>query len=392
MQQLSQEQAGPHLLVEHAQFGTPQQAQTQVLFEFAKRQFDIPSARIQARDVGDGEHGRIEHIGQVGVALAAHTKTDQAHDLSGLIRAIPAQVDQGVADAVGLIEHVPHLVTGLADRARDVPIALLREVIQPGKAEIATIKQDERALGQTTEHGTGMHLAISGSIQQHVEAPPLLQAHIKEAHQPSRQQATVTVRHLAHPRHPALDLVEHAFIERHHPCGKGGQAPVLVRRQAGGQPRRELAKERLKRADPVLLQTVVDRLIGQRQPRQGANAKEGNQPPHLCLAVQAPQQAHPHRQAQMPRTERHRAASRARGGCCLHRQADQQVFQGLIERCTSSSRWLGCSIIGHQEDAPFVQKACFESSILHISAHDNSILHLSQFLHMIYLESMPPGH
>jgi hypothetical protein len=76
------------------------------------RQFDIPSVRIQASDVGRREHGGIEHIGQVGVALAAHTKTDKARDLSRLIRAMPAQVDQGVADAIGLIEDVPHLVTG----------------------------------------------------------------------------------------------------------------------------------------------------------------------------------------------------------------------------------------------------------------------------------------
>jgi hypothetical protein len=40
VQQLRQDQAGPDLLVDHSQFGTPQQAQPQVLFEFAKGQFN----------------------------------------------------------------------------------------------------------------------------------------------------------------------------------------------------------------------------------------------------------------------------------------------------------------------------------------------------------------
>jgi hypothetical protein len=214
VQQVGQQQAGPPLLVDHAPCGTPQQTQAQVLFALAESQFAIPSARIQASDVGQRAHGGIEHIGQAGGALAAETKTDQAHDLSGLIRAMHAQIHQGIVDAVGLREEVLHLVARLADRAREVPVPLLREVIQPGKTALGALTQDERAGGQAAEHGTGMSLAVGGGIQQHVEALPVLQAHLKEAHQPSRQQATVAVWHRAQPHDPALDLVEHTFVTR----------------------------------------------------------------------------------------------------------------------------------------------------------------------------------
>ena len=82
MQQLRQDQAGPDLLVDHPQFGTPQQGHLQVLFEFAKGQFNLPSARVQPRDVDEGEGSWVEHIGQIAVPLGAAAKADQAHQLA----------------------------------------------------------------------------------------------------------------------------------------------------------------------------------------------------------------------------------------------------------------------------------------------------------------------
>ena len=223
MQQVRQDQAGPDLLVDHPQFGTPQQGHLQVLFEFAKGQFNLPSARVQPRDVDEGEGSRVEHIGQIAVLLGAAAKADQAHQLARPIGRMPPQRDQGIENPIGLIQDMHHLVARLGALAREVPIASLGQLIPPGKTEVAQIKEQQAACGQSPEHGPRMHFAVGGGIQQHVEPHPLLQAHVKEAHQPSGKQATVALRHLAQPVDPALDAIQPTLIQSHYPVAKGAK-------------------------------------------------------------------------------------------------------------------------------------------------------------------------
>ena len=79
-------------------------------------------------------------------------------------------------------------VTGLLPPARNPGITGIGQLIEPLKAKVAQIGQNEGSWRDILEHGSRMLLAILAGLGHILDGSPLLQAHIEEGHQLAWQQ------------------------------------------------------------------------------------------------------------------------------------------------------------------------------------------------------------
>lgn len=135
--------------------------------------FDIPTPRVQPRDVGQRELLGVEHIGQVAIQPSVVIELHQPHD--------------GIQDPIPLIEDMTHLHARMIGVATDPPQPALAQLVKPGKTQVPPIKEQQRADLQLLQQQTRLLLAIGDGLLPHFHPHPLLPSHIKQGTDASGQ-------------------------------------------------------------------------------------------------------------------------------------------------------------------------------------------------------------
>ena len=82
LQDLGNDETGPHLDQDHLLLAAPQQMQPQILLEGQKAQFDVPAPHIEPRYLPQRQEQRIAHIGNVLTYDSPTAEADEPHDMS----------------------------------------------------------------------------------------------------------------------------------------------------------------------------------------------------------------------------------------------------------------------------------------------------------------------
>src|SRR6266487_2894419 len=145
LQELKEEEGHPQLLEDEGGHGTPPQVQPTDALEGLESSLNIPAARIEAYDLGEGELLRVEHVSEVLMQVATAPKLDQAHQRGGAVGPMGAQPDEGIKGLAVLRQDALDVKGGALAQTRDPGVALLAQIIKPSKTEIAQVSQDETA-------------------------------------------------------------------------------------------------------------------------------------------------------------------------------------------------------------------------------------------------------
>jgi len=199
MQQLGQNQGNPQL--NGHQFGacSPPNVQPQFAFEQLEGHLDIPASGIQLGDLLHGEVSGTQHIGQIAIADAIGGEADQAHRMGGSVGTVLAQPDDGIEQPTAIIigEDFTEVIAHVVLEARDPEVALSGQVVEPRKAEIAQIREDETARSYLLEQEKKARVAGGQHISAKLHAYPGLRSQIEEARQFARQQMRIAVGQVA---------------------------------------------------------------------------------------------------------------------------------------------------------------------------------------------------
>src|SRR5260370_25091449 len=103
-----------------------------------KKQMQLIS-RIQLRDFLHRQLGGVQHVSQIAILSVPRREDHQADGVASAISPVLAQPDDGIQQTLAIIvgQHLFDLVGGPLLEARDPEVALLSQIIKPGKAEIA---------------------------------------------------------------------------------------------------------------------------------------------------------------------------------------------------------------------------------------------------------------
>src|SRR6266516_2716807 len=265
MQQLSQNEGSNELLFEQNRGGRPPQTQTQFGFEQLEGQLNVPATRIQFGDLVQGQHLWITDLAQIAVELPPRAKLNQAHQVSGPIRAMGSQPDQRIEQLCVLVKDMRDLIGRSFSPTRHPVVALLGQIIKPGEAEIPQIGQNETASRKPFQQKQHPHFAVGPALLAPLQAKPLLGSQVKEPGNLPCQQAWAAQGILAQILTQAAQAFQSAFIQSDDLPGKGGQMlrQGTAQGPTGAQAAVDALQEGLESLRSLCQQALTNGIVGQ---------------------------------------------------------------------------------------------------------------------------------
>src|SRR5260370_25742013 len=110
---------------------------------------------------------------------------------------VGAKPDDRVQDHAWPIVDMQQLVTGLLARATHPVAAPFGQVVEPGKAEVAQVEEQQAVPRQVFHQRERLAFAVAQGVGDVLDAQPALRAEVKEGSQFSREQRWVAEAMLA---------------------------------------------------------------------------------------------------------------------------------------------------------------------------------------------------
>src|SRR5579884_109473 len=191
LEDLGDDQDGVDLLLDHDRLPAPEQMQSEMRLDQIDRQLEVPPPGIELGDLADRELLRIADIGDVAVGRGLVAEGHQTDGMLGPIGPIGTEFNDAVEGVAPLVVGVDDPIAGLLPQPTNPVIAGVGQVVEPGKAEVAQIGQEEAAHGEVREEIAGMTLLIGSGILLIENLTPLLTAEVKEAGEGATQEAGI---------------------------------------------------------------------------------------------------------------------------------------------------------------------------------------------------------
>ena len=282
---------GPGLLEHAGGLGPPQPMEAQVRLDQLAGQFARPPPGVQARNVGQRQHGRVQDVGAVAPQETLPLEVDQPDGIPGAVGAGCAQPDEGVERLAALVVGMDEGVAGPGAQPRDPPGGG-GQISEPREAEIARICHEQTARREGGDQRAGGDQLVLLGVGEILDAGPLLAAQSEQARERPRQQGRGVGGHGAQGGEQAGHLVQRHLVEGVDPArGKGGQRG----RGHGDQPRGEDGAAVLaavfRWAGAIAGEALVAGLVGERHARAAPEVATGEQPPQGAVAAKATEHA-----------------------------------------------------------------------------------------------------
>ncbi len=129
----------------------------------------------------------IEHIGDEAALSPTLMEGHQPDGMLGPVGPVRSQPDDGVTGGGILVEHLHQRVTGAAAVAADPRQALLGQIVEPVKGEVAQVEQQQAATLEPVDQGPCQYLLVLAGSLGGQDALPLLGAQVQTGGQFARQ-------------------------------------------------------------------------------------------------------------------------------------------------------------------------------------------------------------